>query len=89
MFIVSLEGYQNLAALVQTGNDPWSRWSKSIMNLKTGQTEPISFGHAYAQSETFRALFQDGMTLVEETANYLDGDGRAAAKTLTRPSSIV
>ena len=59
------------------------------MSRKTGLTEPISFGHAYAQSETFRALFQDGMTLVEETANYLDGDGRAAAKTLTRPSSIV
>ena len=59
------------------------------MNRKTGQTDPISFGHAYAQSETFRALFQDGMTLVEETANYLDGEGRAAAKTLTRPSSIV
>lgn len=61
----------------------------SIMSHTTGRTEPISFGHAYAQSETFRALFQDGMTLVEETANYLDGDGRAAAKNLTRPASIV
>ncbi len=59
------------------------------MSRKTGHQEPISFGHAYAQSETFRALFKDGMTLVEETANYLDGEGRAAAKTLTRPSSIV
>ena len=59
------------------------------MSRKTGHKEPISFGHAYAQSETFRALFKDGMTLVEETANYLDGEGRAAAKTLTRPSSIV
>jgi len=59
------------------------------MSRKPGHTEPISFGHAYAQSETFRTLFQDGMTLVEETANYLDGEGRTAAKTLTRPASIV
>ena len=59
------------------------------MRRGTGQGEPISFGRAYAQSETFRALFKDGMTLVEQTAAYLDGDGRAAAKALTRPASIV
>ncbi len=51
--------------------------------------QPISFGRVYAQSETFRTLFQDGMKLVEETAAYLDGDGRAAAKDLGRPASIV
>ena len=59
------------------------------MKRKPERQKPISFGHAYAQSETFRALFQDGMNLVEETANYLDGDGRVAAKSLTRPASIV
>lgn len=59
------------------------------MIRKPDRRKPISFGHAYAQSETFRTLFQDGMTLVEETANYLDGDGRAAAKNLMRPASIV
>lgn len=59
------------------------------MIRKTGRQKPISFGHAYAQSDTFRTLFQDGMTLVEETANYLDGDGRVAAKSLARPASIV
>ena len=59
------------------------------MIRKPGRQKPISFGHAYAQSETFRTLFQDGMTLVEETANYLDGDGRVAAKSLARPASIV
>ena len=59
------------------------------MIRKPGRQKPISFGHAYAQSETFRILFQDGMTLVEETANYLDGDGRVAAKSLARPASIV
>lgn len=59
------------------------------MKRKPGRQKPISFGHAYAQSDTFRTLFQDGMTLVEETANYLDGDGRLAAKSLMRPASIV
>jgi regulator of CtrA degradation len=56
---------------------------------KTDKKEPLSFGKAYAQSNTFRALFRDGMALVEETADYLDGDGRNAARTLPRPASIV
>ena len=59
------------------------------MRRRTDPKEPISFGHAYAQSDTFQLLFKDGMTLVEETASYLDGDGRTAAKTLPRPASIV
>ena len=56
---------------------------------KTDHRDPISFGHAYAQSETFRLLFKEGMALVEETADYLDGDGRHAARQLPRPASIV
>ncbi len=56
---------------------------------KSDPKEPISFGRAYAQSNTFRMLFQEGMALVEETADYLDGDGRAAARELPRPASIV
>ncbi|MBA3516707.1 MAG: DUF1465 family protein [Rhizobiales bacterium] len=56
---------------------------------RTDRKEPISFGRAYAQSDTFRALFKDGMTLVEETADYLDGPGRGAARALPRPASIV
>jgi regulator of CtrA degradation len=60
-----------------------------LKRRKTDRQEPISFGRAYAQSETFRALFREGMALVEETADYLDGDGRDAARTLPRPASIV
>ena len=56
---------------------------------RTDPKEPISFGKAYAQSDTFRALFKEGMTLVEEAADYLDGPGRAAARQLARPASIV
>ena len=59
------------------------------MHRSDPKKEPISFGRVYAQSETFRTLFRDGMTLVEQTATYLDGDGRVAAKDLGRPGSIV
>ena len=56
---------------------------------RTDPREPISFGKAYAHSDTFRTLFKDGMRLVEETAEYLDGAGRLASKRLPRPASIV
>lgn len=35
-------------------------------------------------SESFKPLYNEGMGLVEEAAEYLDGDGRAAAKHLSR-----
>jgi regulator of CtrA degradation len=56
---------------------------------RTDARKPLSFGRAYARSETFRVLFKDGMSLVEETADYLDGAGRGAARDLPRPASVV
>ena len=56
---------------------------------RTDAKKPISFGRAYARSDTFRSLFKEGMGLVEETADYLDGPGRTAARNLPRPASIV
>lgn len=44
----------------------------------------ISLSEKFAFSDKFSKLFQDGMQLVEESANYLDGDGRKAAKNLTK-----
>lgn len=44
--------------------------------------EPVDFGRTFVQSEAFQALFQEGMDLVEETAAYLDGRGRAEARDL-------
>ncbi len=35
-------------------------------------------------SASFKPLYDEGMGLVEQTAEYLDGDGRAAAKGLSR-----
>jgi regulator of CtrA degradation len=54
---------------------------------KTGRA-PIAFGARLAGSETFRVLFREGMALVEETATYLDGDGRVESRRLTRAGSL-
>jgi regulator of CtrA degradation len=46
--------------------------------------EPARFGRRFAESNTFKALFREGMSLVEETAAYLDGAGRRESKNLSR-----
>ncbi|MEM5583012.1 MULTISPECIES: DUF1465 family protein [unclassified Roseibium] len=53
--------------------------------------EPIGavhIAHHLASSDNFQTLFQEGMSLVEETAMYLDGGGRDEAKQLPRPASL-
>ena len=42
----------------------------------------------FAQSELFDHTFREGMSLVEETAAYLDGPGRQESKRLDRPSAL-
>jgi regulator of CtrA degradation len=49
---------------------------------------PVSFGERLANSDVFAALFRDGMALVEETASYLDGPGRADSRKLERTSAL-
>ncbi len=43
---------------------------------------------SFANSDMFDRMFSEGMDLVEETAAYLDGDGRAEAKKLERASAL-
>ncbi|MDX2258552.1 MAG: DUF1465 family protein [Hyphomicrobiaceae bacterium] len=43
---------------------------------------PLSFGAHFQASMQFEAVFREGMALVESTARYLDGAGRAEAKAL-------
>jgi regulator of CtrA degradation len=50
--------------------------------------EPIDFGRTFVASDAFRALFREGMALVEETAAYLDGPGRQEARSLGRQASL-
>lgn len=42
----------------------------------------------FVKSEVFARTFREGMSLVEETANYLDGDGREASKSLSRSAAL-
>jgi regulator of CtrA degradation len=49
---------------------------------------PVAFGERLASSQAFSALFREGMTLVEETAAYLDGPGRAESKQLQRSAAL-
>jgi regulator of CtrA degradation len=50
--------------------------------------QPVSFGARLAASQSFSALFRDGMKLVEETASYLDGQGRKDSKKLERAAAL-
>jgi regulator of CtrA degradation len=53
------------------------------------EVDPVPFAGSFVQSDAFKALFQEGMDLVEEAAAYLDGSGRQDAQNLTRPSAAI
>lgn len=48
----------------------------------------ISFALKHANSDSFKALFKEGMSLVESSAAYLDGPGRVESKGLDRPIAL-
>ena len=50
--------------------------------------DPVPFGKTFVQSDAFRALFREGMSLVEDTAAYLDGPGREESRKLDRAASL-
>lgn len=50
--------------------------------------DPVRFGQSFVTSEAFKALFQEGMELIEETAAYLDGEGREESRNLPRHVSV-
>jgi regulator of CtrA degradation len=49
---------------------------------------PVDFLARFTASEQFEKVFREGMNLVEETANYLDGDGRKDARALDRHGAV-
>lgn len=48
----------------------------------------VDFFARFTSSEQFEKTFREGMGLVEETANYLDGPGRQDARLLDRHGAI-
>jgi regulator of CtrA degradation len=58
------------------------------MGLTGTEDSKIAGAATFVQSELFARTFREGMALVEETANYLDGEGREASKRLNRDAAI-
>ena len=50
--------------------------------------DTVAFGERLAQSDQFSALFREGMALIEETASYLDGQGRTDSRLLSRAATM-
>src|SRR5260221_7369565 len=53
-----------------------------------GPLATIDFLANFTKSEQFEKVFKEGMGLVEETANYLDGPGRKDARGLDRQGAV-
>ncbi len=64
------------------------RGARDMSELTANEVATVSFGERLANSQAFGKLFRDGMTLVEETATYLDGAGRQESKRLDRTAAL-
>lgn len=54
-----------------------------------GEVAPVRLAHHFAHSVKFREMFAQGMNLVEETANFLDSEGKEAARNLSRTGTAI
>ncbi|NRA86685.1 MAG: DUF1465 family protein [Rhizobiales bacterium] len=59
-----------------------------LSNDKNRISETVNYVEFFAASNQFQSLFNEGMGLVEETANYLDGGGRVESRELSRPQAL-
>ena len=59
-----------------------------LIREPTSDDGAISFARGFVKSDAFMALFREGMGLVEQTAAYLDGEGRAASAALPREVAL-
>lgn len=69
----------------------WQRRQGHVVSIAAESASSgvtVEFGSHFATSELFTRIFSEGMGLVEEAADYLDGEGRAALRTLDREASL-
>src|SRR5262245_21051178 len=59
-----------------------------MSDKSAGGIGPVSSGEGVADLHAFSLLFREGMSLVEETAGYLDGPGRRESKQLDRNAAL-
>ena len=62
--------------------------SSGVSSIFEADRNTVSFGQKLASSEAFKALFKEGMSLVEASAAYLDGAGRLESKSLPRTAAL-
>src|SRR3569623_2249172 len=55
----------------------------------TNDRPTVALGPRIVASGGFTALYREGMSLIEDVAAYLDGDGRAQSRGLPREASFV
>ena len=65
-----------------------SKGQLTMQDQATQEAGTIDFLAKFTDSEHFEKTFKEGMGLVEETANYLDGEGRIDARVLDRVGAI-
>ncbi|MEE4239491.1 MAG: DUF1465 family protein [Anderseniella sp.] len=59
-----------------------------ISGDKRERVMPVDFLSRFTASRQFHEVFQEGMSLIEETANYLDGPGRQDVRDLDKQGSV-
>ena len=59
------------------------------LGTKMDSAELVSLAERRVFSSSFKPLYDEGMALVEEAAEYLDGEGRAEAKRLSRVAATL
>lgn len=64
-----------------------NKFSVGLPQDEAGTT--VSFGERFQFSEQFDAVFREGMSLVERTAAYLDGQGRRESRELAPPAAVL
>jgi regulator of CtrA degradation len=63
-------------------------WAKSVDD-KQDSSAAVAIGPRIIASGGFDNLYRDGMTLIEDVAAYLDGEGRTESRGLARETSFV
>jgi regulator of CtrA degradation len=59
-----------------------------MRDTRNAESSTVDFFARFSSSEQFERVFKQGMSLVEETANYLDGEGRTDSRALDRHGAI-
>lgn len=60
-----------------------------MTELSRGTGKTVRLTERRVFSDSFKPLYNEGMSLVERAAQYLDGDGRLAAKGLSRAAATL